>query len=234
MPAKKPKAQPHFTPELYAFLEELVENNDRDWFTANKARYEEHVKEPMLRFISDFQAPLARVSKHFVADPRPQGGSMFRIYRDTRFAKDKTPYKTHLAAHFRHETAKDVHAPGFYLHIEPESVMIGAGLWRPDSGVAAQIREAIIEDPAGYKRAAHAKKLREQAEFHGESLKRPPRGIDADHPLIDDLKRKSWAAMIALPPESVMQPDFIDRVAGACKLLAPLTRFLTEAVGQPF
>src|SRR5262249_17068758 len=104
---------PYFTPRLFAFLRELKANNSREWFQANKARYVEDVQQPMLRFIADFAAPLARISRNLEADPRPVGGSMFRIHRDTRFARDKSPYKTHLAAHFRHRaTTKDVHGPG--------------------------------------------------------------------------------------------------------------------------
>ena len=115
------RATRHFTPELFAFLRELAANNDREWFQANKERYETVVKEPAMGFIGDFGAPLSGISKHFVADPRPVGGSLLRIYRDTRFAKDKTPYKTMVGIQFRHEVGKDIHAPGFYLHLDPGS-----------------------------------------------------------------------------------------------------------------
>ncbi len=102
-----------FSPGFFRFLRELKANNRREWFEANKQRYEAEVKGPMLRFIAEFGARLRTVSKHFDADPRPVGGSMFRIYRDTRFAKDKSPYKTAVAEHFPHRAGgKDVHAPG--------------------------------------------------------------------------------------------------------------------------
>jgi len=114
-------------PELFGFLEELKDNNDRTWFQANKSRYEEQVKSPLLAFIGGFDERLQRLSPHFVADPRPVGGSMFRIYRDVRFAKDKSPYKTAAGIHFRHERAKDVHAPGYYLHLEPAGDVRSAG-----------------------------------------------------------------------------------------------------------
>ena len=110
--------EPHFTPALFKFLRELNKNNTREWFQANKDRYETDVRNPMLGFIADFAPYLEGLSPQFVAEPRRSGGSMFRIHRDTRFSKDKSPYKTHAAAQFGHARGKDVHAPGFYLHLE--------------------------------------------------------------------------------------------------------------------
>src|SRR5215467_1446961 len=109
----------HFSRDLFKFLKELRENNDREWFTENKQRFESSVRDPFLRFISDFAPLLHGISAYFVADPRPSGGSLFRIYRDIRFSEDKSPYKTHIAAHFRHVASKKgIQAPGFYLHFD--------------------------------------------------------------------------------------------------------------------
>ena len=102
----KTTSQVSFGPELFAFLAELELNNNREWFGANRHRYEEHLLEPALAFIEDFAPRLQKISPHFRADARPSGGSLFRIYRDTRFSKDKSPYKTHVGLHFRHERAK--------------------------------------------------------------------------------------------------------------------------------
>ena len=124
-------AQASFRPELFAFLEELKANNDREWFAANRDRYEEELLEPAMDFIAAFAPKLEKISPNFRADPRPSGGSLFRIYRDTRFSKDKTPYKTNVGIHFRHELARDAHAPGFYLHIGPGEAFAGAGIWHP-------------------------------------------------------------------------------------------------------
>jgi uncharacterized protein (TIGR02453 family) len=121
----------YFTPATFKFLSQLASNNEREWFYANKNRYVSAVQDPALQFIADFAPKLAGISQHFVADPRSQGGSLFRIYRDTRFSKDKTPYKTHVAMRFGHVAGLGVHAPGFYLHIEPGSSYAGVGLWRP-------------------------------------------------------------------------------------------------------
>jgi hypothetical protein len=109
--------QASFGPELLSFLTDLRANNNREWFAANKDRYEEDLVEPALAFINAFAPRLEKISPHFRADARPSGGSLFRIYRDTRFSKDKTPYKTNLGIHFRHERSKNAYAPGFYLHI---------------------------------------------------------------------------------------------------------------------
>src|ERR1044072_1345885 len=110
-----------FTRDAFKFLRELRENNDRAWFAANKERYEKYVRQPALKFVSGFSPRLAKISPHLVADPRPVGGSLFRIHRDTRFSRDKSPYKTHLGVHFFHDTGKKAPSvPGFYLHIAPD------------------------------------------------------------------------------------------------------------------
>src|SRR5216117_84989 len=137
----------YVTPCMFRFFSELARNNDREWFEANKRRYIEEVRDPLVRFIEAFGPKLARISAHMVADPRPVGGSLFRIYRDTRFSKDKTPYKTHTGISFRHEQAKDIHAPVFYLHLDPGHVFAGAGIWHPDGPTLARIRDAIVSEP---------------------------------------------------------------------------------------
>ena len=121
------------TPALFEFLLDLKDNNTRPWFEENKERYRSDVRDPVLDFIAAFAEPLANISPHFRADPRPNGGSLFRIYRDIRFARDKRPYKTNAGAHFRHSAGKNAHAPGFYLHLEPGECFAGCGVWRPDS-----------------------------------------------------------------------------------------------------
>jgi uncharacterized protein (TIGR02453 family) len=221
----------HFTPELLGFLSDLKENNNREWFQTNKKRYEREVKEPMLRFISDFGPHLASISSQMVADPRPVGGSMFRIYRDVRFSKDKSPYKTHAAAQFRHVAGKDVHGPGYYVHIAPGEVFAGAGIWRPDGKTLAKIRAAIVERPESWQKAITTPEFVASQRLSGDSLKRPPRGFDPDHPLIDDLKRKDYVSSTVLSEELVCRADFIERYAVICRAAAPFMEFLTEAVG---
>ncbi len=226
-------AQP-IGPELFDFLRDLAENNNRDWFGANKKRYQAEVRDPMMQLISDFAGPLREISRHFVADPRPVGGSLFRIYRDTRFSKDKTPYKTNVAAQFRHKRGKDVHAPGFYLSLSSGKVYGGTGIWHPDGAALKAIREAIVARPRAWKQSIGGKAFRETFELGGESLKRGPKGFDPEHPLIEDLKRKDYVAMVEFEEADALRDDFLDRFVECCRIGAPMTRFLTKALDLEF
>ncbi len=224
----------HFDAAFFEFLIELSDNNTRDWFTANKERYQTTIQEPLLRFISDFAAPLHAISPQFVADPRPSGGSMFRIYRDVRFSKDKRPYKTHAAAQFRHRAGRDAHAPGFYLHLEPGNVFVGAGSWHPGREFLEKTRTAIAEHPKRWRSVLEEPRFARRHKLVGDSLIRPPRGFDPQHPMIEDIKRKDFISVENLSQKKACSAGFIDTVADSFQAAAPLVRFLTEAVGQPF
>ena len=225
---------PRFKPAFFDFLRELKANNERSWFEANKARYHADVRDPMLDFIAAFAEPLADISPHFVADPRANGGSLFRIYRDTRFSPDKTPYKTNAGAHFRHAAGKDAHAPGFYLHLEPGACFAACGIWHPGGDALAEIRNAIIEDPASWTRMTQAKAFRDTFTLMGQSLKRPPRGYDAAHPLIDDLKRKDFVAGTVFHEADAIRPDFLQHFAQIARGGAAFVGFLSRAGGVSF
>jgi uncharacterized protein (TIGR02453 family) len=224
----------YISPELFAFLRELKANNDRAWFEANKERYERQVRQPLLAFIADFGLRLAEISRHYIADARPLGGSLFRIYRDVRFSPDKNPYKTAAGIQFRHESGKDVHAPGFYLHLEPDNVFAGAGLWRPDKATLTKIRDAIVAAPERWRAVSEDLAFRSVYRLGGESLQRPPQGYDPDHPFITDLKRKEFIAGISFSEAETCDPAFIDRYADACRRAGPFMEFLTTAVGLPW
>ncbi len=217
-------------PEFFEFLSELRTNNNRDWFKANKKRYEHDVRDPMLQLISDFGPRLLKISPHFTADPRPVGGSLFRIYRDVRFSKDKSPYKTHTAARFQHKRAKDVHAPGFYVSLAPDEVFVGLGIWHPDGKTLRTLREAIAESGPAWRKILDKPRFRDAFTQGGESLKRAPKDFDPEHPMIDQLKRKDYIASQELSPDDATRPDFLDRFTEACRLGAPYVRFLTEAL----
>ena len=225
---------PLFTPRTFSFLSELAANNNREWFLANKPRYEADVKEPALRFISDFSTPLKGISRLFRADPRANGGSLFRIYRDTRFSKDKTPYKTATGIQFRHEAGRDAHAPGFYLHIQPGQCFMGCGSWHPGGPALRQIRESIDEDPDAWKRASRGARFRKTFELSGDSLIRAPKGFSVDHPLIEDLRRKDFIAVVQLAEEDLISDGFLDRFAELCRTAAPFQRWLCRATGVPY
>jgi len=226
--------QTYITPKLFGFLTELKANNNREWFQANKQRYELQVREPLLRFITNFGLRLAEISPHYVADARKSGGSLFRIYRDVRFSKDKTPYKTAAGIQFRHESGKDVHAPGFYLHLEPGGVFMGVGIWHPDNKTLGKIRDTIIENPDRWQRAKNDVAFAKTFTLGGDSLKRAPKGYDPEHPLIEDLKRKDFIASTQLTEAEVCASDFIDRFADMCRTTTPFMAFLTTAIGLPW
>ena len=215
--------------DLFAFLAELRRHNDRVWFNANKDRYLAEVRDPMLAFIASIAAPLARISRHIVVDARPSGGSLMRIYRDTRFSRDKTPYKTNVGIHFGVKAPRDFEAPGYYLHLEPAEVFMGAGIWHPGADALRAIRTAIVRDPRAWKVAKRGGLTHDEA-----TLKRPPRGFDPDHPLIDDLKRLSFTSGARFSERQACAPDFSIRFVAACRREAPLMRFLARAMGLAF
>lgn len=230
----QPVSEPSFGEELFAFLDDLRAHNDKAWFAANRARYEGAVLEPALVFIEDFAPRLEGISRHFRADARASGGSLFRIHRDTRFSKDKTPYKTNIGIHFRHNAAKDAHAPGFYLHLERGSVFAGAGIWRPDGPTTQRLREAIVDDPDGWLGATRGKEFARRLRLDGDTLKRPPTGFDPQHPLVDDLRRKDFIALAELDERAACGDGFIDLYEGICRAAVPLQGFLCRALGLPF
>ena len=223
-------ADAHFSREALRFLSDLKKNNNRSWFAENKDRYEETVKDPALRFIADFAPYLAELSPHFMATPR----SLYRIQRDTRFSKEKIPYKTHLGLHFRHDCARDAHAPGYYLHIEPGSVFAGVGIWHPESAALRRIREAIVEDPAGWRRASRHAAFTGTFGLAGERLQRAPRGFDPEHPLLDDLKWKDYIGLVELDEAFVTKGDLAARLGKTFAAATPFMRFLCGALDVPF
>lgn len=223
-----------FPPDFFRFFKELEANNERPWFNANKDRFQASVQAPMSAFIVAMAPRLKKISSHYVADPKPHGGSMFRIYRDTRFSKDKTPYKTHAACHFRHAAGKDAHAPGFYAHFAREGLFFGGGIWNPPGPQLGRIREAIADNPAAWARIRNAAAIRRRGGIQGDSLKRPPRGFDPDHRHIEDLKRKSFFVMAQGKPALARSADLVNEVAAAFRATARLNRFVTEALGLPF
>lgn len=225
---------PAFRRPLLTFLEELGEHNDREWFAANKSRYQQDVQGPALAFITAMAPRLRKISRHMTADPRNVGGSLMRVYRDTRFAKDKRPYKTNVGIQFRHVEGKDVHAPGFYFHIEPGSVFLGAGLWHPEREPLAAIRAAIDEKPKAWLAARNAPVFRREFDLAGDSLKRAPAGFAPDHPMIDDLRRTDFIAVRTLSERAILGEKLVDDVAASLASTAPFMRFLCKAQGLAF
>jgi uncharacterized protein (TIGR02453 family) len=220
----------YFTNDALKFLTELKKNNNKEWFDKNKARFEQSLRDPFVAFLADLEPRLKKLSPQFVVDARPNGGSLSRIYRDTRFAKDKSPYKTGLFAHFGH--AKSESGPALYMHFEPKAVFVGGGIWQPDATSLTKIRAAIDKDGKGWAKATKGK-TQGGCMMMGESLKRPPPGYDASHPHIEDLKRKDFALKIELDDKDVTGDKFLGEVVDGFKAVMPFMQFLSKAMGLP-
>ena len=223
-----------FDDSLVRFLAQLKKNNNRAWFAANRTRYEAQVREPVLAFIRAIAPRIEAISRHIYVSDAKVGGSMMRPYRDTRFSPSKLPYKTNVGIQFRHERGEDAHAPGFWINIEPGEFWLAAGIWRPDGATTDKVRQAIVESGDDWLAARDDAGFRAQWSIVGDSLQRPPRGYDATHPLIVDLKRKEWLGLRDAGIESLYRSDLIDFVSSAFAATTPLMRFLCEALGMRF
>jgi uncharacterized protein (TIGR02453 family) len=223
-----------FTQATFDFLDELAAHNNRAWFETNKPRYESLVREPALDFIEAMEPVLKSIAPHFVVQPRKVGGSLMRVYRDTRFSRDKTPYKTNIGIQFRHALGKDIHAPGLYVHIAPDECFFAAGCWHPEADVLGKLRDFIAQHPEKWLAARDDKKFVSQWELWGDSLTRPPRGYAADHPAIADIKRKDFVALASLSSREAMGTGLTKLAGKRFAEAAPLMKFLCEALNVAY
>ena len=227
-------AEPYFTKASFDFLSKLDANNNRDWFNDHKQEYEDTIRTPALEFIADMAEDLKTISPHFLASPKKVGGSLMRVHRDVRFSKDKRPYKTNIGIQFRHQLGKDVHAPGFYLHVEPGDCFLGAGIWRPDSTALGKIRDYIVVRDKAWVKASQDKAFIKKYEISGESLVNAPRGYDKEHPLLEDIKRKDFIAICQLSDKTVKSGQLIKQVVEDFSLASPYVEFLCKALELRF
>ena len=226
--------KPFFSPATFSFLDQLAKNNTRPWFNEHKPSYEQTVRSPALAFIESMQPSIQSLSPSFTAISKKTGGSLMRVYRDARFSNDKTPYKTNIGIQFRHVAGKDVHAPGFYLHISPQECFVGAGIWRPDSKALGKIREMISDSPNAWKQLTDNKTFKRLYAFSGDSLKTYPRGYAKDHPTINDLKRKDFIAISPLSQEDIVSPNLVKLVHQRYKAANDLMDYLCNALELPY
>ncbi|TKR33182.1 DUF2461 domain-containing protein [Luteimonas gilva] len=225
----------YFTDKTFKFLRSLGRNNNREWFQAHRQDYETHLRDPFLRLLGDLQPALKEVSPHFRADPKSNGGSLFRIYRDTRFANDKAPYKTWQGARLFHERRKQVPAPSFYFHLEPGECFIGAGLWHPEPETQRRIRQFIFDNPGGWKAAAHARAFERRYDLESEEmLVRPPRGFPPDFEFIDDLKHKNFVALRSVEDSVVLGPKLRQTLEKDLTGLSPFVDYLCASLDLEF
>ena len=227
-------ARRFFSPASFDFLAKLNANNNREWFNRHKQEYEDAVRGPALDFIDAMVEDIESLSPHFLAVPKKVGGSLMRVYRDVRFGKDKRPFKTNIGIQFRHFQGKDVHAPGFYVHLEPKNCFLGVGIWHPDAPALGSIRTAITENRAAWLKASRDKRFSKNYEFAGESLANAPRGYAKDHPLLEDLKRKDFIAIMEFNSKLATSARFQPEVVKSFRTTVPLMKFLCKALELPF
>ncbi|OIR19745.1 hypothetical protein GALL_06290 [mine drainage metagenome] len=224
----------YFTRQTFSFLAALAANNERDWFAAHQQEYEDFVRTPALDFISDMSDEMPAISRHFLAQPKKVGGSLMRIHRDTRFSRDKTPYKTNIGIQFRHEAGKDIHAPGYYLHIEPGECFVAIGLWHPDADALFKIREAIVQNGDAWVAARDDKAFNRHFTLEGDVLANAPRGFARDHALVEDLKRKDFIGLASLSEATVTSRNLRSQVVERFRQAAPYMGFLCKALELRF
>ena len=209
------------------FLERLKKNNNRDWFTKHKSDYEEFVKFPMQCLIASLISPMKKYVPEIDVNPKR---NMFRIYRDTRFSKNKTPYKTHVAAVF-HLKGHWQQSAGYYVHIEPGNIYVGGGIYMPDSNQLKLIRRAIGEQSMEFNSIVDSKLFKKRfGTLEGDKLQRAPLGYPPDHPMIEWLKHKSFYTGVEWKESECYSPKFIDKIVAMYKELSPLIRFLNRAL----
>lgn len=225
----------YFSKNSFKFLRGLARHNERAWFHAHKAEYEAYVREPFQRLLADLQPALTLLSPHYRADPKGVGGSLFRIHRDTRFAGDKSPYKSWQGARLFHERRRELPAPSFYLHLQSSRCFVGAGLWHPETVTQRKVRQFIFDNPAGWKKAAHASAFRRRYNLEsGETLVRPPHGFPPDFEFVDDLRHKNFVAVRHLEDTTTTSPRLRQILERDLQALAPFVDYLCAALDLEF
>jgi uncharacterized protein (TIGR02453 family) len=223
-----------FPQDTLRFLEDLQANNTREWFAANKPRYEQSFLEPSLELIRQLEKPFAKVAPLLRVEAKKMGGSLMRVYKDTRFSKDKTPYKTNIGIQFRHEAGRDIHAPGIYFHIANDECFVGAGIWKPESQSLKRIREHVRENSSVYHKAIANKKFSALYALFDDRLKSAPRGYAKDEPMLDELRRRSYLGGANLTPAQIQSPELVGLIVERVCAAKPLMAFLCEALELPY
>lgn len=211
---------------MVRFFRSLKRNNRREWFQPRKHLFEQHVKEPMLELLGAINAELAKFAPEYVTEPK---SAIFRIYRDTRFSLDKTPYKTHIAGSFARRGGERLGMGGFYFSVSPETIEVAAGIWHPDRDVTLLVRNHIAETHQELRRILAGAKLRKLAgELQGDALSRAPKGFDPAHPAAEFIKRKDWVLDIRLDAKLATTPQLHTAIVERFRVMAPLLTYLNR------
>jgi uncharacterized protein (TIGR02453 family) len=216
-----------FPREGLSFLRKLKKNNNRPWFQKHKQEFEEVVRFPMQCLVASLGAEMSHDAPDIEFNPKR---SIFRIYRDVRFSRNKSPYKTHIAASFQPRGRKGgEESPGLYLHIEPGQVFIGAGLYMPNGDQLKAIRNAIVKDPGTFLEIIRNRRFKKEfGGIQGDRLQKAPLGFPKDHPMIEHLRNKQFFVGKELEDAVSLKPGFVDQVAGYFRISLPLVRWLVN------
>jgi len=221
-----PTAFAGFPPEMVGFFRSLKRNNRREWFQPRKHLFEQHVKAPMLELVSAINTELAKFAPEHVTDPK---NAIFRIYRDTRFSSDKTPYKTHIAASFSLRGGERLGTGGFYFSVSHDAIEVAAGLWHPDRDVTLLVRNHIAGTHVELRRILADKKSRKLAgELRGAALSRSPKGFAPAHPAAEFNKMKDWIFDVTLDPALATTPQLHKAIVERFRAMTPLLAYLNR------
>ena len=224
----------YFTRDTLDFLTELEANNDKAWFDAQRGRYQQQLREPFVRFIRDVTPHLQAVSRHYRGDDRLNGGSLFRIHRDTRFSNNKLPYKTWGGARFWHDEGGRGGSPVYYLHVQPDNSFMGAGVWHPDADTLRRIRHFLHHNPNTWLDLVSDPAFCKRFELGGDSLKRMPRGFEPDDPVAEHLKRKDFVISTRLSDADVLRDDLPAFYGQLAREAGPFMDYLCAALDLDF
>ena len=215
-----------FPEEMPKFFRSLKRNNRREWFQPRKHLFEQHVKTPMLELVSAINAELAKFAPEHVTEPK---NAVFRIYRDTRFSADKTPYKTHIAASFSRRGGERLGTGGFYFSVSHDVIEIAAGIWHPDRDVTLLVRNHIADTYQELNRILADKKARKlTGNLGGDVLTRSPKGFDPEHPAAGLIKMKDWVLDVTLEPGLATTPKLQGEIVARFRAMAPLIQYLNR------
>jgi len=225
-----------FFPETVSFLRKLKRNNNKTWFDSHKREYEQFVLEPAKAFVVALGELIRRALPGVIADPKINR-SLFRVYRDTRFSPDKTPYKTHLAIFFWEGTLSRMECPGFYFQIEPNKLMLGAGLYMFTPRVLSSYRKAVVDPESGSRLRDIIKNIERIKDFkvEGRHYKRVPPGYDPGHPNADLLLHNGlYVALETRLPDALFTAKAADFCWQKYRPFLPLHEWLVSLVHRPF
>ena len=215
---------PGFAPEALAFLRELKENNDREWFTPRKHIYEEQVRLPIIELVRAIHGEMLRFAPQYVGEPAK---CVFRIYRDTRFSKNKIPYKTNVSASFRNSRAGKNEGAGCYFSVSPDEIEVGGGIYMPTPEILLAMRRHVAENHEEFRKTFESAKLKKlMGDLYGESAARAPKGFDAVTPAIDLIKRKQFCLFASLDAKLATTPKLASELVKRFEAIVPFLDFL--------